>query len=281
MDTRVPCTSDARPASNSGPIRTPSRMSKVTRLISERPTDDEIAALFRELGRTRSKTVRNRLAGHYAGFAAALARRFARRSDSATDLEQVAQLGLLLALDRFDPDRGVPFEAFAAPTIVGEIKRHFRDKGWSVRVPRRIQELHLRIRAVVAEFSQEHGRSPTPDEIAEQTGRDVDAVLEAMEAGDAYTASSLDAQIGEDTPPDAGRDVRLGEEDARFDHVELRLTVRDLLDELPERERRIVAMRFVDNLTQSEIAARVGVSQMHVSRLLARSLERLRARLET
>jgi RNA polymerase sigma-B factor len=230
---------------------------------------------FVEYRRTGDRRLRDELVEDHVPLAQFLARRFAHRGEPHEDLVQVALLGLLKAVDRFEPDRGLQFSTFATPTIVGEIKRHFRDKGWAMRVPRRVQELHLQLARVVGSLSQELGRSPTVAEIAAHVGGSEEEVLEAMEAGGMYRLTSLDSPAA---TSDEGADLAsmLGEEDPDFDRVEHQVELSELLAALPEREQSIVYLRFFKGLTQSEIAAQVGISQMHVSRLLARSLELLR-----
>ncbi len=203
-----------------------------------------------------------------------LARRFSHRGEPADDLRQVALVGLLKAVERFEPDRGLQFSSFATPTITGELKRHFRDRGWAVRVPRRVQELHLELDRTVADLSQELGRSPTPAEIAQRAGVLEEEVLESMEAGSLYRLASLDSRRSDD---DSARSPvqRLGELDHELGAVENRVAVEAMLALLPEREQKIVYLRFFEGLTQSEIAEQIGISQMHVSRLLVRSLETL------
>jgi len=225
---------------------------------------------------TRDRAVRDELVEEHAPLAHFLAGRFSNRGEPRDDLVQVALVGLLKAVERFDPSRGLQFSTFATPTVLGELKRHFRDRGWTVRVPRRVQELHLQLGRIISTLGQEQGRSPTPAEIAERAGVSEEDVLEAMEAGSLYRLVSLD---GSATPDDEGGDLAacLGEDDPSFASIEHRDELAELLGVLPERERRIVELRFFESLTQSEIAERVGVSQMHVSRLLTRSLERLRA----
>jgi RNA polymerase sigma-B factor len=189
---------------------------------------------------------------------------------------QVASYGLLKAVDRFDPDRGVEFSTYATHTIVGEIKRHFRDRAWAIRAPRRMQELYLRLGKVVGTLGQELGRSPTIAELANDLAVSEEEVLEALEAGAAYRFSSLDAPNAADDDTQSLA-ARLGEEDARFTDADDRATLYPLLVQLPPREQRLIQLRFFEGLTQSEIAARLGISQMHVSRLLARSVAQLRA----
>jgi RNA polymerase sigma-B factor len=231
---------------------------------------------FEEYRRSHDRRLRDELVEEHAPLAQFLARRFANRGEPIDDLVQVALVGLVKGVERFDPGRGLQFSTFATPTILGELKRHFRDRGWAVRVPRRVQELHLQLGRVVATLGQEQGRSPTPREVAERAGVSEEEVLEAMEAGSLYRLVSLD---GPATRDDEASELvaGLGDEDPEFEQIERRAELDVMLGVLPDRERRIVELRFFDGLTQSEIAERVGVSQMHVSRLLARSLEMLRA----
>ena len=238
-------------------------------------TDDaraELREAFVAFARTRDPALRARLVEAHLGLASHLARRFAGRGEPHDDLVQVGSLALVKAVDRFDPGRGVEFSTFATRTVLGELKRHFRDKGWFVRAPRRVQELYLQIGQVTSTLTQELGRSPTIRETAEVAGASEDDVIEALEAGQAYRSGSLDA-VG---PEGEALADRLGEDDAGFGAAEDRALLVPALAALPPRERVIVHMRFVEGLTQTEIARHVGVSQMHVSRLLARSIERLR-----
>ncbi len=204
-----------------------------------------------------------------------LARRFRDRGEPLEDLVQVGTIGLIKAVDRFDPERGVEFSTYATPTIVGEIKRHFRDKGWAIRVPRRLQELRISIGRATAELSQKSGRSPTVSELAAHIGVSEDEIIEGIEGALAYSTSSLDAQVGGDDDSPMLAD-RLGAEDPDLAGVEYRESLKPLLAALPARERRILVLRFFHGMTQSQIAAEVGISQMHVSRLLAKSLTHLR-----
>jgi RNA polymerase sigma-B factor len=237
---------------------------------AETAADSDHLDEFREYRRTQDRALRNRLIEHNVHLAQSLARRFANRSEPLDDLEQVAMLGLLKAVERFDPDRGTPFGAFAVPTVIGELRRHFRDQGWMVRVPRRVQDLHLRIGSVISELSQQLGRSPTPREIADAAGVRDEEVLEALDAGNRYRPTSLDS-----SPSGATGDTLPGDTDNEFASVEDRATLLNLLHRLPEREQRVMYMRYFEDMTQSEIAEAIGVSQMHVSRLLSRSLEAL------
>lgn len=205
-----------------------------------------------------------------------LANRFRDRGEPHDDLVQVGTIGLIKSVDRFDPERGVEFSTYATPTILGEIKRHFRDKGWSIRVPRRLQELRLSISRATAELSQELGRSPTVNELAAALELTHDEILEGLEAAQSYSTFSLDGSGGgtdTDTPVLADT---LGGDDEALANVEYRETLRPLLAALPEREQQVVLLRFFHNKTQSQIAEEVGVSQMHVSRLLVKALGTLR-----
>ena len=204
------------------------------------------------------------------------ARRFRNRGEPFDDLLQVGTIGLLKSIDRFDLDRGVEFSTYATPTIIGEIKRYFRDKGWAIRVPRRLQEMRMMIATATSELSQSLGRSPTPREIAERIGVTVDDVMEGIESSNAYSTLSLDA--GGDGSDEGGPSMldAIGEDDAALEHVEIRESIKPLLEQLPAREKQILLLRFFRGMTQSQIAAEIGVSQMHVSRLLNRTLEQLR-----
>jgi RNA polymerase sigma-B factor len=232
--------------------------------------DEAVTERFREYRKTRDRGLRNQLIEEHAEIALGCARRFANRSEPLDDLRQVALLGLLKAVERFDPDRGLPFAAFALPTVLGELRRHFRDRGWMVRIPRRLQELHLGMDALVSELSQRLGRSPTTAELADAAGVEEDDVLEAMEAGHCYRPHSLDTGASVRAIPTV-----VGRVDGRLASVEDRETLLELLRRLPVRERTILYLRFFEERTQSEIAEAVGVSQMHVSRLISRSLAAL------
>ena len=232
----------------------------------------ELRRQFATYAKTREPALRDELVSAHLGLAEYLARRFANRGEPLDDLVQVASLGLLKALDRFDPERGVEFSTYATHTIVGELKRHFRDKGWSIRAPRRMQELYLRLGKVVASMGQELGRSPTIAELAMETKVSEEEVLEALEAGQAYRSASLDVatEEGESWPHAWARKTLPSKTQNGAPHFHL------CWPNCP-RERLILQLRFFDGLTQSEIANRLQISQMHVSRLLARSLAQLRA----
>jgi RNA polymerase sigma-B factor len=204
-----------------------------------------------------------------------LARRFRNRGEPLDDLVQVATIGLIKSVDRFDLERGVEFSTYATPTIVGEIKRHFRDKGWAIRVPRRLQELKLLLTKATSELSQKNGRSPTVAELAGHLQLTEEEVLEGLESANAYSAVSLDAPDGADDDSPSVSDS-LGMEDEALEGVEYRESLKPLLEQLPPREKKILLLRFFGNMTQSQIATELGISQMHVSRLLARTLAQLR-----
>ncbi|WP_411977133.1 RNA polymerase sigma factor SigF [Streptomyces solicathayae] len=239
-------------------------------------------AMFVELrglpeGSAEKAELRNQLVRMHLPLVEHLARRFRNRGEPLDDLTQVATIGLIKSVDRFDPERGVEFSTYATPTVVGEIKRHFRDKGWAVRVPRRLQELRLSLTTATAELSQQHGRSPTVHELAERLGISEEEVLEGLESANAYSTLSLDVPDTDDESP-AVADT-LGAEDEALEGVEYRESLKPLLEDLPPREKRILLLRFFGNMTQSQIAQEVGISQMHVSRLLARTLAQLREKL--
>ncbi|HTT87043.1 MAG TPA: SigB/SigF/SigG family RNA polymerase sigma factor [Acidimicrobiales bacterium] len=232
----------------------------------------ELRRAFDDFAHSRDRAVRDRLVEEHLGIAVHLARRFSGRGEALDDLVQVASLALVGAVERFDPGRGVEFSTFATRTILGELKRHFRDRGWFVRAPRRVQELYLQVGEAAAALNQELGRSPTIDEIAARVGAREDDVIEALEAGQAYRAGSLDA-VG---PDGETLHARIGHDDLGFGHAEDRVALAPALALLPRRERTIVELRFVDGLIQLQIAERMGISQMHVSRLLAKSLQAMR-----
>jgi RNA polymerase sigma-B factor len=228
---------------------------------------------FAEFAVSRDERLRNKLVEEHLGLAHQLARRFTNRGEPYDDLVQVASMGLVKSVDRFDAERGVEFSTFATRTIIGELKRHFRDKGWAIRAPRRIQELYLALGPSIETLTQQLGRPPTVVEIARVVDASEESVLEAMEAGQHYRTTSIDAPDRQDGTLSS----RLGELDSGYAGTDDRLLLALSLADLSERERTIINLRFVDGLTQSEIADRVGLSQMHVSRLLAASLTKLRA----
>jgi RNA polymerase sigma-B factor len=232
--------------------------------------DDE-REQFRELTRTRSVELRDAIVEGHLGLAHHLARRFSNRGEPYDDLYQVSCLALVKAVERFDPDRGVKFTSFAVPYMVGELKRHFRDKGWSVRAPRRVQELYLEMGHQVEELTHELGRNPTVAEIADSLGESLPTVLEAVEAGRMYRSDSLDSdsdEIIEMPPRDQAED--------ESDRADTRSVLADAVRKLSSFEQDLLRMRFEDEMSQSAIARRLGISQMQVSRLLAQSVSRIR-----
>lgn len=236
--------------------------------------------LFRRLEKLEEGTheysyVRNTLIELNLALVKFAASRFRSRSEPMEDIIQVGTIGLIKAIDRFEIDRAVEFPTFAMPTIVGEIKRFFRDTSWSVRVPRRLQELRLDLAKVGDELAQQLDRSPTVRELADRLSITPEEVIEGMAASNAYTASSLDAQPEEDDSEGALTD-RIGYEDHDLEGIEYRESLKPLIADLSQRDRKILSLRFVANMTQSEIGAELGISQMHVSRLLARTLGKLR-----
>ena len=219
---------------------------------------------------------REQLIEQYLSLVRSLARRYSYRGEQLEDLVQIGCIGLIKAIDRFDLDRGVELTTYATPNIIGEIKRHFRDKGWAVRVPRGLQELNVQLSKLIEEKTVELGRSPTIPELAKAAGVQEEEVLEALETGQAYTTLSLSAPSGGDENGDLDPLESLGEEELEYEVSENRAVLAPGLRILDERERRILQLRFFDGLTQSQIAQEVGISQMHVSRLIRRSLEKIR-----
>jgi len=209
-----------------------------------------------------------------------IARRFEGKGEARDDLLQVARIGLINAVKRFDVEMGSDFASFAVPTIMGELRRHFRDNSWSVKVPRRMKELHLQIGTASAEMSQRLGRAPTATELATELGIDRDEVLDGLMAGSSYKTTSIDGSAGSGSDDRPSLAETLGDVDPGLENVEYREALRPLLEELPERERTVLVLRFFESMTQSQIAAKVGISQMHVSRLLAKTLAQLREKLE-
>jgi RNA polymerase sigma-B factor len=243
------------------------------------PDPLELDELFRSYRRTADRAVRNELVEAHRGLAASIANDYRGRGVDLDDLVQIAMLGTLKAVERFDPARGIPFSSFASRTVNGEIKRYFRDRTWAVRPPRSAQERHLDLRRARTALSSRLGRPPTVVELGQELDISAEQVLDALEAGAAYRATSLDARRTGDDDATSLAD-RLPGEDVPSRPVELRMLVDQLLETLPEREATIMRLRFYDELTQSEIAERLGISQMHVSRLMRRCLDDLRQILE-
>jgi RNA polymerase sigma-B factor len=223
------------------------------------------------------RSAREMLVQRHLPLVRALARRYAGRGESLEDIEQVGAIGLIKAIDRYELSREVALTTYATPNVVGEIKRHFRDKGWAIRIPRGLQELNAKMSSTIERLTAKLGHSPTIAEIATELQTTPEQVLEAMEAGSAYAPVSLSAGPGAEGELDPMETI--GTEDAGFERSEQRASLEPALEMLPEREREILRMRFEDGLTQTQIAEQVGVSQMHVSRLIRKSLARMRAEL--
>ncbi len=238
----------------------------------------DVDALLSAYHRNGDRNARDRALVELMPLVRALASRYAGRGEPMDDLVQVGYVGLIKAVDRFDVDRGVEFSSYAVPTVVGEIRRHFRDKAWAMHVPRRLKELSVRLSRVLDELTNELGRSPTVAELAEATGADEEEVIDALDSANAYSTRSLHTPF-DDGAGDTLAD-RLGSEDSGFEEIEDSSLVAAGLDALDERERRIVELRFFEEMTQSQIAAEVGISQMHVSRLLRQALAVMRGRIE-
>jgi RNA polymerase sigma-B factor len=236
-------------------------------------------ARFRAYAESGDPDLRNGLVEEFAWVARHCARRFADRGEPFDDLVQVGLLGVLKAVQRFDPDHGTSFVSFALPTVLGELRRHFRDATWAVRVPRRLKDLHVEVGATIDFLGTENGRPPTPDQVAEHLGITVEEVLEALDAGAAYRSSPLNVtgERGDDDSAPSG--ILLGADDPRLAGADDRVMLRDAIATLPDRERRILELRFAEGLSQSEIAELVGVSQVHVSRLLRKSIRMLQEQL--
>jgi RNA polymerase sigma-B factor len=262
---------------------TAAETAKAARTAERAESRREAAELFAEMASlpedsTRRQRIRDDLVTMHLPLVRHLARRFNNRGEPLEDLIQVATVGLINSVDRFDPERGADFLSYAVPTVVGEIKRHFRDHGWAVRVPRRLKELHLSLTAATAELSQRNGRAPNATELASYLSLSREEVLEGLEAANAYRSSSLDDPVrGDGEMPTLAETI--GDEDAALEHVEFRESLQPLLAQVAPRERKILILRFFGNMTQSQIADQMGISQMHVSRLLSQTLVKLRERL--
>jgi RNA polymerase sigma-B factor len=244
-----------------------------------REQDHILFAEFAELaeGDPRKSAVRDELISSHLGLVTHIARKYANRGEPLDDLIQVGTIGLIKAIDRFAPEKGFEFSTFAMPTIIGEIKRYFRDKTWAVRVPRRLQELGAVVSKATTELSQQLDRSPTAQEIANHLKIELDDVVEAINANSAYSTLSLDTAFDPDAP---SLGDRFGSIDDALEGVEYRESLKPLLLALPEREKDILVMRFFENKSQTEIARTLGISQMHVSRILTHTLTKLRASLQ-
>jgi RNA polymerase sigma-B factor len=236
--------------------------------------DDKI--LLRRYHEQGDLQARERLIEQYMSLVRSLARRYSYRGEQLEDLVQIGAIGLIKAIDRFDLERGVELTTYATPNIIGEIKRHFRDKGWSVRVPRGLQELNVQLSRLVEQLTVQLGRSPTIPELAKAAGVEEEQVLEALESGRAYTSLSLSVGGGGGDDDDLDPLESIGSEEHQYEVSEDRAVLAPGFKALDERERKILQLRFFEGLTQSQIAQQVGISQMHVSRLIRRSLEKIR-----
>jgi RNA polymerase sigma-B factor len=242
--------------------------------LSERATTDKV--LLRRYHQDGDLQAREELIEQYMSLVRSLARRYSYRGEQLEDLVQIGAIGLIKAIDRFDIDRGVELTTYATPNIIGEIKRHFRDKGWSVRVPRGLQELNVRLSRLIERLTVELGRSPRIGELAEAAGVTEEEVLEALESSRAYSSLSLSTGVGGDDDDDLDPLESIGTEEHQYEVSEDRAVLEPGWRVLDDRERRILHLRFFEGLTQSQIAQQIGISQMHVSRLIRRSLEKIR-----
>ncbi|HEY7605133.1 MAG TPA: SigB/SigF/SigG family RNA polymerase sigma factor [Gaiellaceae bacterium] len=232
-------------------------------------------ALLRAYREKGDVAARDRLIESFIPVVRSIAYRYAGRGEQLDDLEQVASVGLIKAIERFDLDRDVELMTYVFPTVVGELKRHFRDRGWSVTVPRRLKELHYRLSRLIEELTATLGRSPTIAELAQEAGVDEEEVVEALEVGRAYASRSLTRALDSDESGGAELIDLIDDEERGYEAAENRELLASGLKALDDRERRIVQLRFVEGLTQSQIAVEIGISQMHVSRLIRRALEKL------
>jgi len=239
-------------------------------------TSAEDRVLLRRYHEEGDLSAREELIERYMSLVRSLARRYSYRGEQLDDLVQIGAIGLIKAIDRFDLDRGVELTTYATPNIIGEIKRHFRDKGWSVRVPRSLQELNVQLSKLIEEQTVELGRSPTIPELAKASGQEEELVVEAIESGRAYTSISLSTGGGGDDDGELDPLESLGVEETQYEVSEDRALLAPGFRVLDERERMILHLRFFKGLTQSQIAQQVGISQMHVSRLIRRALEKIR-----
>ncbi len=239
--------------------------------------ETDVSKLFARWQRNGDESAREELVRRFMPLTRSLARRYGRSSEPFEDLLQVASLGLLKAIDRYDGDRGHPFQSYAVPTILGEMRRYFRDSGWAIHVPRGAQERALKVRDAQERLSNETGRAPSVNQLAEYLEIDIEDVIDALQAIRAYETVSLDAPRGGADDDVVPYGDTIGHDDERYELVELDATVSTALAHLPARDRLVLQLRFVEDLTQTEIAERVGISQMQVSRLLRRSLDQLRA----
>ncbi|HEY0410187.1 MAG TPA: SigB/SigF/SigG family RNA polymerase sigma factor [Candidatus Dormibacteraeota bacterium] len=265
-------TGEEQPAAGAAPVRV-----RTLPKPADTPERDEMRRLLREYAAHRDPAVRERLVDLNADLVRFIARRFANRGEPLEDIEQVGFLGLIQAIERFDPSLLNEFSTFATPTIMGEIRRHFRDRSWSIRVPRRLQENYTRAMRAQEQLSQELGRQPSVAEIAGRLGLEPDEVLAALEVSPAQHTVSLDAsRPGRDEEEGSELGERLGQEDENLERVEMKAVLEQAMAHLSPRERQIMLLRFFEQLPQTEVAKRLGISQMHVSRLQRAALERMR-----
>jgi RNA polymerase sigma-B factor len=249
------------------------------RLTADTP-DDELFRALRDATPAQREAIQDLLVRRHSGLVRWLASRYANRAVDSDELQQVGFVGLVLAIQRFDPDRGSDFTAFAKPTVQGEIRRYFRDKRRWIRLPRRLQETKAALREATDTLTHELGRAPTVDELAAQLAVSPDLVLEALTADDAFSPLSLDAPMASDEDGSYSIAETVGDSEPRYDLLTDWESLKPLLQSLPERERRILQLRFFEDRTQSEIGAELGLSQMHISRLLAATLAKLRTQLQ-
>ena len=250
-------------------------MSTMTQARGAAPSGSDGETLVRRYHATGDRRLRQRAVGEYMSLARKLARRYHRGREPLEDLEQVAYLGLMKAVDRFDPGHGTRFSSFAMPTITGELRRHFRDTGWAVHVPRGMQEAALELTKATAALTERHGRAPTTGELARETGLDAEVVAEALHARGVQETWSLDRPVDAGSPDERTLGDAIGADDDAYDLVDHRVTVAPLLRSLPRREREVLHLRFAEDLTQTQVAARIGCSQMQVSRILRRAIATL------
>jgi len=241
------------------------------------PATEDTNELFVRWQCHGDRAAREALVRRFMPLARSLARRYGRSSEPFEDLVQVASLGLLKAIDRYDPERGHAFQSFAVPTILGEMRRYFRDSGWAIHVPRGAQERALKVRDAQERISNERGHSPTVNQLAQYLELDTEQVIDALQAIQAYETVSLDAPRPGGEEDGASYGELIGSDDERYELVELDATLASVMGQIPARQRSILRMRFMEDLTQTEIAEKIGISQMQVSRLLRRSLDQLRA----
>ncbi len=240
-------------------------------------SEQEVAEeLFRQYKKTGNSEYRERLVELHKNLVSYLAGKFANRGEPIEDLIQVGMIGLINAIDRFDPDRGIKFSTYATPTIVGEIRRYFRDKAWSLKVPRRLQELNQAASKIAEELTQKLGHPPTIREVAERLGATEEETIEAMELGSAYEAVSLDSTLEQEDDSTLSLGEFVGGVDVSLENIETHGDVKRAIERLDPREKAIIYYRFFRNMSQTEVAKRLGISQMHVSRLQQRALRKLR-----